>query len=44
MGYIDEQQRIWGYVTKDGTIIELTPNKDNQKKYYKELEVLSNYK
>lgn len=44
MGYTDEQQRIFDYVTEDGMIIELTPNKDNEKIYYKELEILSNYK
>lgn len=44
MGYTDEQQRIFDYVTKDRTIIELTPDKDNVKIYYQELEVLSNYK
>lgn len=31
MGYSDEKQRIIDYVTNDGMIIELTPNKDNEK-------------
>lgn len=44
MGYTNEKQRILDYVTKDGTIIELTPDKENEKKYYQELEILSNYK
>ncbi len=44
MGYLDEKQRILDYVTQNGRIIELTPNKDNVKKFYQELEVLSNYK
>lgn len=44
MGYIDEQQRILDYVTENGMIIELTPDKDNEKIYYQELQVLSNYK
>jgi len=44
MGYSDEQQRILGYVAKDGMIIELTPDNSNEKKYYQELEVLSSDK
>ena len=39
MGYSDEKQRIIDYVTNDGMIIELTPNKDNEKAYYQELEI-----
>ncbi len=38
MGYSDERKRIIGYVTNNGRIIELTPNKDNEKTYYQELE------
>lgn len=38
MGYLDEQQRIVKYVTRNGRIIELTPNKDNLKSYYQVLE------
>ena len=38
MGYIDEKQRIINYITKDGLIIELTPNRSNEKQYYQELE------
>lgn len=44
MGYAEEMRRLVDYVTEDGEIIELTPNRDNEKIYYQELEVLSNYK
>ncbi len=44
MGYIDEKQRIIDYVAKDGIIIELTPNKSNEKQYYRELEKFSSSK
>lgn len=37
MGYREEKKRIIDYVTENGKIIELTPNKDNLKKYYQEL-------
>lgn len=38
MGYSDERQRIINYVTNDGLIIELTPNRSNEKMYYQVLE------
>lgn len=44
MGYTDEKNRILDCVTEAGAIIVLTPNKDNVKKYYQELEMLSNSK
>lgn len=44
MGYSEEKNKLVDYVTKDGVIIELTPNKSNEKQYYKELEILSAYK
>lgn len=44
MGYVSEMHRIIDYVTEDGTIIKLTPNRDNEKAFYQELEVLSNNK
>lgn len=34
MGYSDEKRRIIDYVTKDGRIIELTPDNGNLKSYY----------
>ena len=37
VGYREEKKRIIDYVTENGKIIELTPNKDNLKKYYQEL-------
>ncbi|MCM1495910.1 MAG: hypothetical protein NC089_08970 [Bacteroides sp.] len=44
MGYEDEKVRILDYVTRNGEIIELTPNKDNVKRYYRELVILNNSK
>ncbi|MCM1186743.1 MAG: hypothetical protein NC251_09490 [Lachnoclostridium sp.] len=38
MGYFDEMQKIKDYITNEGEIIELTPNRDNVKAYYQELE------
>lgn len=38
MGYSNEKKRIIDYVTNNGTIIELTRNKDNLKSYYQILE------
>lgn len=44
MGYSEEKNKIVNYVTKDGDIIELTPNRSNEKQYYKEVEILNTYK
>ena len=38
VGYSDEKQRIINYVTDNGKIIELTPERNNEKAYYQELE------
>ena len=44
MGYSEERRRILNYVTDNGKIIELTPNKDNVKCYYRELEMYPDLK
>lgn len=44
MEYLKEKQKIWELVTDDGEIIELAPDKSNEKAYYKELQILENYK
>ena len=38
MGYSDEKQRIIDYVTNDGMIIELTPNKETIEAWKKQKE------
>lgn len=38
MGYFEERQRIVDYVTHDGMIIELTPNRGNLKSNYQVLQ------
>lgn len=44
MGYSEEKERIKSYVTVGGRVIELLPDKSNEKKYYHELEQLANEK
>ena len=38
VGYSDEKQRSINYVTDNGKIIELTPERNNEKAYYQQLE------
>lgn len=44
MGYDEEKQRIKNYVTNNGRIIELMPNRSNEKKYFKEIKVYNEYR
>lgn len=44
MGYQEEKQRIIGYVTNNGRIITLKPDKSNLKQYCRELETFSDGK
>ena len=44
MGYSDVKKKIVDFVMKDGHIIELMPNRSNEKQNYKELEILDSYK
>lgn len=44
MGYIEEKQRIIDCVTNNGKIIELEPNRRNEKRYYQEVEWINPYK
>lgn len=44
MGYIQEKQRIIDYVTDGGEIIELEPDRSNEKAFYREIERFSEYK
>lgn len=44
MNYTNEKQRIIDYITENGVIIELLPDKSNEKMHYQEIERLENNK
>lgn len=44
MEYTEEKKKLIDYVTKNGMIIELAPDRKNEKQYYQELETFDNGK